>query len=746
MAPRAILKGLNTRPKQPKPITPLQKQLVEQRAKDLHQAEVSNAQFLRRLKRERSPTPDNELPIDPLDVLNFPPNNEPPEDAEEEVGQDPEARDEAYVINSNHFMPAHPPPSEPDADAAEDDPVVTALRYEQRLAYRLCHEERWTWQHALMLPTFLRCRLETSNWGKTDRWNHDFQQRCNCACKTEREVDLVDLTSRRRVKISFCKYCDPSDMVRLLLMGYVGASPVRPETAFSVRLLVHHHSQWLNCAVSTQGFCKGLDKVLDSQGEPLILTASLEPRQWHQPFTSAIDAYRAILLQIQTLENQKLQLSELGILASNCPKCFGPPVGITTPDEADVHVCLDGNYQHRRHAAASVEIPGYKPAQPDLFLDPAEVNCMARKLANSQPNDASFINKQTIKYQAELIQAQATLDRLLQAKPAHTFEYFDAQWERQRQLQLAAISVRAKERRERLTVLLELEEQLLEAWSKMNAVNPQAAPIRTNEQREELLNLPMSLANLEAKVQEVAEGLGFAELLNVQHGSAARIKAVITVQVALALLYEAKFDVLQQEADAVNRTGWYNQNFRPRPRLHEPSFDEVLGMDIEDPFWNEGALSHPDEPWASCQSTKAGIVAFRSKRSCEEEMRRMGREVRQMMLWGIDHQLRVDNTKPNGPNRFVEWDSIYTGLAKRSCRLWKRWDRWVLDVLLSTSKYVEGSAALDINIKEKWQGLMRRTEGDWAVLVGAVVYFVNEENEEDEIDYEVEYEYEYEQQ
>lgn len=60
-------------------------------------------------------------------------------------------------------------------------------------------------------------------------------------------------------------------MVRLLQMGYVGASPVKPKTAFSVRLLVHHHAMWLRCAVSTQGFCEALDDILDAHN-PLILT------------------------------------------------------------------------------------------------------------------------------------------------------------------------------------------------------------------------------------------------------------------------------------------------------------------------------------------------------------------------------------------------------------------------------------------------------------------------------------------
>lgn len=70
-------------------------------------------------------------------------------------------------------------------------------------------------------------------------------------------------------------------------------------------------------------------------------------------------------------------------------------------------------------------------------------------------------------------------------------------------------------------------------------------------------------------------------------------------------------------------------------------------MDLLDPFWNAGALNHPDEPWASCNSTKEGIVAFRSQRSCEEELRCLGRECRQLMLWGIDYQSRVVRAKPN---------------------------------------------------------------------------------------------------
>lgn len=205
-------------------------------------------------------------------------------------------------------------------------------------------------------------------------------------------------------------------MVRLLQMGYIGASPARPKTAFSVRLLVHHHAMWLRCSVSTQGFCEALDDFLDSHN-PVILTSSTmqvsenyseghlsvqflttaccQPREWRKPFTVAVDAFRALILQIRSLENQKLGLTELGILAANCPKCFGPPVGTTRPEEPDITVCIDGNFRHRRHAAASVAIPGSQPPRPEMFLDPAVVEAMGRRLARLQGKDGDGVSDQS---------------------------------------------------------------------------------------------------------------------------------------------------------------------------------------------------------------------------------------------------------------------------------------------------------------------------------------------------------------
>lgn len=91
----------------------------------------------------------------------------------------------------------------------------------------------------------------------------------------------------------------------------------------------------------------------------------------------------------------------------------------------------------------------------------------------------------------------------------------------------------------------------------------------------------------------------------------------------------------------------YNRHHRPTPRLATPTWEEVLAMDLLDPFWDDVALDHLEEPWASCERTKEGIVAFRNQLASEEELRRLGREVRQLIGWALDYQARVDRIRPH---------------------------------------------------------------------------------------------------
>lgn len=93
-------------------------------------------------------------------------------------------------------------------------------------------------------------------------------------------------------------------------------------------------------------------------------------------------AHRHLLSLIRQKEIAILQLLTLDQLASNCPRCFGPPVDDTADvDEPHIILCIDGNFQHKRHQAASSEIVGHKLPNPELFMDPARIEAMAEAMA-----------------------------------------------------------------------------------------------------------------------------------------------------------------------------------------------------------------------------------------------------------------------------------------------------------------------------------------------------------------------------
>lgn len=87
---------------------------------------------------------------------------------------------------------------ESDSDVDSDDEVLSGLLRVQYDAQRLRREVQWTEQCALIIPSFLRCRQMTSNWGHLTLWNEDFKRPCSCSPHRLRttSVALVDLLSQ----------------------------------------------------------------------------------------------------------------------------------------------------------------------------------------------------------------------------------------------------------------------------------------------------------------------------------------------------------------------------------------------------------------------------------------------------------------------------------------------------------------------------------------------------------------------
>ncbi|SGY79984.1 BQ5605_C008g05270 [Microbotryum silenes-dioicae] len=61
--------------------------------------------------------------------------------------------------------------------------------------------------------------------------------------------------------------------------------------------------------------------------------------------------------------------------------------------------------------------------------------------------------------------------------------------------------------------------------------------------------------------------------------------------------------------------------------------NELLKLDILAPLWNNGLYSHPTEPWAYDDDVRVGIPAVLSRARCQQEIKRLGWEVRR--IWTV---------------------------------------------------------------------------------------------------------------
>jgi uncharacterized membrane protein len=65
--------------------------------------------------------------------------------------------------------------------------------------------------------------------------------------------------------------CSPNDQVRLIQAGYIGGTPVRPQSVITIRLLRFFHIVWKYCSLRFLAFAQALNEFLDP-GNALFLT------------------------------------------------------------------------------------------------------------------------------------------------------------------------------------------------------------------------------------------------------------------------------------------------------------------------------------------------------------------------------------------------------------------------------------------------------------------------------------------
>ncbi|OAV98586.1 hypothetical protein PTTG_25597 [Puccinia triticina 1-1 BBBD Race 1] len=183
------------------------------------------------------------------------------------------------------------------------------------------------------------------------------------------------------------------NFIGLLETGYMGSSPVQPQTAFSICLLQFHNLAWQWCNVAILPFTEMLAGWLEERSERLLNEERTKAKM-RKPFSAAVNTFRHMLQKTNNLVNTALQLTKTQVLArSSCPGCFGPtPENDSYASRSSLKnsliICLDGNFQHRCHAKAGGQaIP---LVIPPIFLEPESVEKMWSEIENLGRPDRDY--------------------------------------------------------------------------------------------------------------------------------------------------------------------------------------------------------------------------------------------------------------------------------------------------------------------------------------------------------------------
>ncbi|KAH9817035.1 hypothetical protein DFH28DRAFT_889845 [Melampsora americana] len=379
-------------------------------------------------------------------------------------------------------------------------------------------------------------------------------------------------------------------------------------------------------------------------------------------------------------------------------------------------------------------------------------------------------------YERLLDNAKTTLDKLGTEKRIYTRDYFAAQWERQKTCQLEAISsLNFKKLEEKLAELLEQEEKLVEAHAELKRLQRKQRRHRTEADVVDITTLPGSIVAMETAAQKAREELGDPEFQQIRENTTLKGRALIRVRLAKMKLYEAKvgiveaqkrwdqcglgtsvqqsFKTMMTKKQLTFRRKWTTYNtqamkyndIRPFSNLPCPTLEEAKALPFENPFWNVGALSHPEEMWANDPGTKDGIQAYLLHRSCMEELRRIGRESQQMILAALRTEEQLQNLlilcnsewdHSSGGKALIEmvqpgqriskdiWEdcinvlkAFHKNTLQHHCRTWMSWNSSLVLLLRLTCKYTPAQLETLEEVIIRWAGLIDRTKTTWSVLV-----------------------------
>ncbi|KAA1129025.1 hypothetical protein PGTUg99_024303 [Puccinia graminis f. sp. tritici] len=346
---------------------------------------------------------------------------------------------------------------------------------------------------------------------------------------------------------------------------------------------------WKHSAVPISPFSRAVDEFLDAHN-PLILVPSnnnesdyaFTPRQWRRTLSSAVDAFREMLRREELLSESLLSMNPIDKMADICPPCYGPQVPGTRADEPNYIVCMDGNFQHRRHEAASVKVPGMLKT-PSLFIKPDEVAQMELSMNPALHNAIEGdVNRHLQQLPDTLVMLEGEIESILDELGT---DYF----------------------------------QNLQGGSEAEI----KALIKIKISKSKLYEAKVGVIEMQKRWDQPRSGT------RVQHPFKKQMNSKMNMFKKKWISYN-------------NRATSFNSDFSPEVPLETPSFDDVKAFGIDNFFWSTSRLDHPSEPWAVDVNTQKGIQAYLTVTHCQDELRRIAREARQTVTWAIEKSIKMD--------------------------------------------------------------------------------------------------------
>ncbi|KAH9822317.1 hypothetical protein DFH28DRAFT_882242 [Melampsora americana] len=353
-------------------------------------------------------------------------------------------------------------------------------------------------------------------------------------------------------------------------------------------------------------------------------------------------------------------------------------------------------------------------------------------------------------------ESQAKLNDIISI-PNYDLDYITAQWKRQRDCQLKAIcSESTQALTEKLAHLIDLEEFLQATQAEFNTLRRKRRRTQTQQEDNRLLRLPRSLLLLEEEIDEVVDELGAQEFRNIPGASSARGRGMIRIRVSKGKLYEAKVGVLEEQKQANMRAGItrqvlaFNTSFPGPNPIECLTFDEVKGTSIDHPFWDFGQITHPQEPWAVDPRVQGGIRAHLYLTHSEDELRRIGRECRQLINWSVDTYDKIstlreiiyseDELPDLEQNKWIMGilnlntcrdealserkkvlEALLRNLDQTHGRLWMGWNRGIQTVISGNLEHSDLSSAEESEIMTNWNRVVKCSRLDCEGIIEAQV-------------------------